>query len=135
MSSSIKLRQVGHLQLLSRAKQPLTIMAQKKVCPRDEEADPPSTNVFPVDRYSFAEGFVLFVHYVVCNRRRRDLLGIVGSSAVPSRSRRGKKPCVSCLRRSELSTQVRQHDYYIYYSQEYGEGVPMAPRPNFFVVR
>ena len=39
---------------------PLTAMAQKEVCPRDEIADPPGTNVFPVDRNGFAEGFVSF---------------------------------------------------------------------------
>ena len=45
----------------------------------------------------------LFLHYVVFNRRRRDVLGIVGSSAVRSRGKQGEKPCVSCLHRSELS--------------------------------
>ena len=78
----------------------------------------------------------LFVHCVVSNRQRRDLLGIVGSSAVRSRGRQGEKSCVSCLRRFELSAQVRQQNSYTSYSQGCGdEGVPMAPRPKLFVVR
>ena len=77
----------------------------------------------------------IFVHCVVCNRRRRELLGVVGSSAVRSRGGQVEKPFVSCLSRSELSAQARQHNSYIHYSQGYGEGVPMAPRPKLFVVR
>ena len=77
----------------------------------------------------------IFVHCVVCNRRRRDLLGIVDSSVVRPRGRQGEKPCVSHLRRSELSSYVGQHNSYTSYSQGYGEEVPMAPRPKRFVVR
>ena len=79
----------------------------------------------------------IFVHSVVCNRRRRGLLGILGSSAVLSRGRQGEKPCVSNLRRFELNAQVIpvQHNSYRSYNQGYGKGVPMAPRPIFFVVR
>ena len=54
-----------------------------------------------------------FVHYVECNRRRRYFLGIVGLYAVRSQGRQGEKPSVSCLRRSELSAQVRQHNSYL----------------------
>ena len=72
---------------------------------------------------------------MVCNRRRRDLLGIVGSSAVRSSGRKGEKPLVSCLHLSELSVQVRQHNAYTSYSQRDGEGVPMAPWPRLFAVR
>ena len=46
-----------------------------------------------------------------------------------------EKPCVSCLRRSELSAQVRPHNYSTSYSQGHGEGFPMAPRPQHFLVR
>ena len=120
----------------ARAKHPLTALAQKEVCPRDEIADPPSTNVFPVDRHGFAEGVMSFsVHCLLCIRRRRDLFGIVGSSAVRSRRRQGEKNYFSCLRRSELSAQVRQHYSYTSYGQVYGKEIPMAPWPKFFVVR
>ena len=60
MSTSMKWRHLGNLHLLSRAKHPLTTMAQKEVCPRDEITDPPGTNVFSIDRYGFAEDFVSF---------------------------------------------------------------------------
>ena len=73
--------------------------------------------------------------WMVCNRRQRGLLVIVGSSAVYSRGRQGEKPYVSFLRRSELSAQVRQHNSNTLYSQRYGEGVPMAPRLKLFLVR
>ena len=45
------------------------------------------------------------------------------------------KPCVSCLRRSEVSAQVRPHKSYTSYSQGYSEGFPMASRPQHFLVR
>ena len=48
------------MQLLSKAKHSLTAMAQKEVCPRDKIAGPPGTAVLPIDRPSFAEGFVSF---------------------------------------------------------------------------
>ena len=48
------------MQLLSKAKHFLLAMAQNEVCPRDEIADPPGTVVLPIDRHSFAEGFVSF---------------------------------------------------------------------------
>ena len=41
----------------------------KQICPRDEKADPPGTAVLSIDRHSSAEGFVSFVHCVVCNHR------------------------------------------------------------------
>ena len=67
-------------------------MAQKKVCPRDEMiADPPGTNVFPIDRHGFADGFVSFRACVVCSRRRLDLLGIAVLSAVSSQGRQGER--------------------------------------------
>ena len=110
-------------------------MAQKKVCTRHETADPPGTNAFPIDRHGFAEGFVCFHARVVRNRRRQVLLGIVESSAVRSRGRQGEKSCISYLRRPELSAQVRQHNSFTSCSQEYGKGVPIAPRPKLFVVR
>ena len=53
--------------------------------------DPPGTNVFPIDRHGFAEGFVSFRTCVVCNRRRLDLLGIAGLSAVSSQGKQGER--------------------------------------------
>ena len=46
--------------VVKKAKQSLTAMVQKEVCQRDEIADPPGTAVLPIDRHSFAEGFVSF---------------------------------------------------------------------------
>ena len=60
MSASIKWRHSGHIQLVSRAKHSLTVMAQKEVCLQDEIADPPGTTVVHIDRHGFAEGFVSF---------------------------------------------------------------------------
>ena len=51
---------MGHLQLFSKAKHSLTAMAQKKVCPRDEIANPRDTAVLPIGRHGFAAGFVSF---------------------------------------------------------------------------
>ena len=60
ISASIKWRHLGHLQLLSKAKHPLTAMVEKEVCPRDEIANPPGTAVLPIGRHGFAEGLVYF---------------------------------------------------------------------------
>ena len=60
MSASIKLRYLGHLQLLSKAKHSFTVMAKKEGCPRDEIADPPGTAVLPIGIHGFAEGLVSF---------------------------------------------------------------------------
>ena len=65
----MKWRYLDHLQLLSKAKHSLTAMAKEEVCPRDEIADPPSMAVLPIDMYGFDEGFGIFVHCVMCNRR------------------------------------------------------------------
>ena len=136
MSASMKWRHLDHLQQLSRAKDPSTAMTQKEVCPREEIADPPGTNVFSIERHRFrCKISCIFVHSVVYNRRRRYLFGILGSSAVRSRGRQGGKPSFSCMRRSELSVQVRLHCSYKSYSQGYGEGVPMAPWQKPFVAR
>ena len=122
--------------ILSRGKHPLTAMAQEEVCPRDEIADPLGTRMCPsLTNMASLKVSCIFVHRVVCNRRRWDLLGMVGSSVVRSRGRQGEKPCVSYLRRSELSSQVRQRNSYTSYSQGYGKGFPIAPWPKRFVVR
>ena len=60
MSASMKWRCLGHLQPFSKAKHPLTAMAKKEVCPRDEIADPPGMAVLPIDIYGFDEGLVSF---------------------------------------------------------------------------
>ena len=111
-------------------------MAQNEVWPRDEITDPPGTNVFSIDIYGFVEDYVSFC----------TLCGVYSAAVRFARNRRleyvccrgrqgEKRPCVSCLRRSELIAQVRQHNYYASYSQGYGEGIPMAPRPKRFAVR
>ena len=60
MSASTKWRYLGHLQFLSKAKHSFIVMAKKKVCPRDEIADPPGTAVLPIDIHGFVEGLVSF---------------------------------------------------------------------------
>ena len=60
MSASMKVRFLGHLQLLSKAKHYFIVMAKKEVCPRDEIADPTGTAVLPIDMHGFAEGLVYF---------------------------------------------------------------------------
>ena len=94
-------------------------MAQNKICTRDEIGDPSGTNVFLIDRHRFAEVSCFFVHCVVCNRLLE--CGPLSGQA------RGETLCF-CLRRSEMSAQVGQQNSYTSYSQEYSEGVPMAPR-------
>ena len=60
MSASMKWRYLGHLRRFLKAKHSLTAMAKKKVCPRDEIADPPGTAVLAIGRHGFAEGLVSF---------------------------------------------------------------------------
>ena len=60
MSASMKWRDLGNLQLLSKAKHSFTVMAKNEVCPRDDIAEPPGTAVLFIDRHGFAEGFVSF---------------------------------------------------------------------------
>ena len=38
----------------------MTAMEKKKVCPRDEIADPPGMAVLPIDIYGFDEGLVSY---------------------------------------------------------------------------
>ena len=45
-----KMRHLGHLKVLSKAVLPLTVVAQREACPRDEMANPPGTQVFAVER-------------------------------------------------------------------------------------
>ena len=99
----MKWRHLGHLHLLSRAKHPLTAMTQEKLYPRDEIADPPGTNVSSLREMVSLKFRVFSYICVVYNRRQRDLLGIVGSSGVRTRSRgrQCERRCVSYLRRSE----------------------------------
>ena len=97
------------MQLMSRAKHSSTAMAHKEVCPRDEIANPPGTNVLLIDRHGFAEGFESF----------RTLCGVQSSLArfAPNRAivwgpprwsgSHYKRLYVSGLRPPELSTQVK----------------------------
>ena len=56
----MKLRYLGHLQLLSKTKHSFIVMAKKEVCPRNEIADPPGTAVLPIDIHGFAKCLVSF---------------------------------------------------------------------------
>ena len=60
ISPSMEWRYLCYLQLVSKAKHPLTPMAKEEVCPRDEIADPPGMAVLPIDIYGFDEGLVSF---------------------------------------------------------------------------
>ena len=60
ISPSMEWRYLCYLQLVSKAKNPLTPMAKEEVCPRDEIADPPGMAVLPIDIYGFDEGLVSF---------------------------------------------------------------------------
>ena len=57
MSASMKWRHLGHLKLLSRA---VAVMAEMKVGPQEEMANPQGTNVFAVERHGFPEEFLYF---------------------------------------------------------------------------
>ena len=74
------------------------------VCARDETANPPGMKVFWRD-VGFLKISCLFALCVVCSRRRTYLLRIARSSEARCRGRQGERPCVSGLRRSELSAQ------------------------------
>ena len=60
MSASMKWHHLDHLQLLSRAISPLTVMAHREIGPRDEMANPPGMKVFAVERRGLLEEFVSF---------------------------------------------------------------------------
>ena len=60
MFASMKWHCLGHLQLLSKAKHSIIVIAKKEVGPRDEIADPPDMAVLPIDIHGFAEGLVSF---------------------------------------------------------------------------
>ena len=60
ISPSMEWRYLCYLQLVSKAKHPLTPMANEEVCPRDEIADPPGMAVLPIDIYGFDDGLVSF---------------------------------------------------------------------------
>ena len=55
MSDSMKWRHLGHLQLLSRA---VVVMAEMKVSPQSEMANPQGMKVFAVERHGLHEHFV-----------------------------------------------------------------------------
>ena len=58
MSASMKWRHLGHSQLLSRAVALLTRMAEMKVSPQEEIANPQDMNVFLVERHGLPKDFV-----------------------------------------------------------------------------
>ena len=53
----MRLRYLGHLQLLSRA---VAVTAEKKVSPQEEMAKPQGMRVFAVERHGLSEDFVSF---------------------------------------------------------------------------
>ena len=57
MSASIKLRYLGHLQLLSKA---VAAMAEMEVSPQEEMANPQGMKVFAVEIPGLPEDFVYF---------------------------------------------------------------------------
>ena len=66
MSASMKWRYLGHLQPLSKAKHSLTAMVKKEVCPRDEIAELPGTDVLLIDIYMALPKVWLFSCTVWC---------------------------------------------------------------------
>ena len=51
---------MGHLQLLSRAVSPFTVVAEMKVSPQDEMTDPQGMKVFAVGRNGLPQDFMSF---------------------------------------------------------------------------
>ena len=51
---------LGHLQLLSRAVPPFTVVAEMEVSPQEETANPQGVEVFAVQRHYLPEDFVYF---------------------------------------------------------------------------
>ena len=60
MSASMKWRHLGHLQLLSRAAAPFTVVAEMEVSSQGEMANPQGMKVFAVERHGLPEDFVYF---------------------------------------------------------------------------
>ena len=56
----MKWRYLCYFQLVAKAKNSLTPMANEEVCPRDEIADPPGMAVLLIDIYGFDKGLVYF---------------------------------------------------------------------------
>ena len=91
----------------------MTVSAQREVCQRHEMTNPAGMKVFTVEKYKLLEDLVYFrtrcgvqssSPLVFAPNRAPDCYPLLSSY----RSRQGEKPCVSELRRSELSAQVRQ---------------------------
>ena len=62
----MKLHHLGHLQLLSRDLLPSTVVAEMKVSPEDEMANPQCMKVFTVERHGLAEDLVSFKEKSEC---------------------------------------------------------------------
>ena len=71
MPASMKLRQLGHLQLFSRV---VAVMAEIEVSPQQGMANPQEIKVFAVERPGFPEDFVSLLLCVEYNRRHSYLL-------------------------------------------------------------
>ena len=108
MYASMKWRHLSRSQLYARAVARLRGMAQEEVYRGDEMANPPGTKAFTVDRHRFVENLCIFVLFVLCNRRRSYLFRVVSSSVVRLWCRQREGPCVSGVRWSKRSAQVRR---------------------------
>ena len=60
MSASMKRRHLGHLQLLSRAVSPFTVVAEMEVSPQDVLPNPQGMIVLPAERHGLPEDSVYF---------------------------------------------------------------------------
>ena len=69
MSASVKLRYLGHLQLLSKA---VAAMAEMKVSPQEEMVNPQGMKVFAVETPGLPEYFVSFL--ALCGVRSSPLV-------------------------------------------------------------
>ena len=58
MSASMPWYHLGHLQLLSRAVSPFTVVTEKEVNPQDNMSKPQGVKVFTVERHGLLEDFV-----------------------------------------------------------------------------
>ena len=87
----MKWRYLRHLQLSASSQ---TVVAQREVCLRDEMANPPGMNFRTLCGVQLSLVIFALNSAFECNPLHRG--------------RQGARPCVSDLRRSELSAQVGQ---------------------------
>ena len=109
-------------------KTPVDSDGSKGGLPTRRDSRPPRCECVPRWQTWFRWRFRMFSYTVWCVIAGGEMCSesCARPSAVRSRGRQGEKPCVSCLRRFELSAQVRQHNSYASYSEGYTEGLPMG---------